>query len=144
MMKWFSKGKSTEKDRLKGLELGTQIIQMQFQLGGGLPEFYSRSHSQYALGYYFGVYQAALEIANPGDISSEEYDVHIREGFSAAFHSERMGNENYKMIRNYIEQAECLAGRSDGAQEYLDIYQRKSDRPYALAQFLLSGVYPVS
>ena len=142
-MGWFSKAKSEEKSRVESIELGTRIIHMQFELGGALKEFYARSHTYYALGYCFGVYQAAIEVAKNGKVSAEEYDAHIRQGFAAAFLSERMGNENFSRIRNHIQHAECLAGRVDGAQEYLDIYQKKEERPYALAQFLLSGVYPV-
>ena len=140
-MSWFRKGKSEEKSRIEGIELGTRIIHMQFELGGALKEFYARSHTYYALGYCFGVYQAALDIVKKGNVSGEEYDAHIRQGFAAAFLSDRTGNENFNAIRNHIEHAECLAGRLDGTQEYLDIYQRKETRPYALAQFLLSGVY---
>lgn len=140
-MSWFRKGDSIEKSRVQGIELGTSIIHMQFRLGGALKEFYSRSHTYYALGYCFGVYQASLEVAKSGKVTAEEYDTHIRQGFAAAFLSERMGNENFERIRGCIQQNECLSGRVDGAQEYLDIYQRKAERPYALAQFLLSGVY---
>ncbi len=138
-MKWFTRGKSIEKERLKGIELGTKIIHMQFQLGGCLPEFYSRSHSYYSLGYCFGVYQAGLEIVKTGDISGAEYDAHIRQGFAATFLSERVGNENFDGIRRHIYQAECNAGREDGISEYVTIYKNNSERPYALAQFLLSG-----
>lgn len=140
-MKWFGKGRAKEAQRVKGIELGTKIIHMQFELGGQLAEFYDRCHTHYALGYCFGVYQASLEVVYTDSLKDSDYDAHIREGFCKAFLSEKVGSHNFDQIRRHIDNPECMTGRGNGASEYINIYKGTVDRPYELAQFLLSGMY---
>ena len=138
-MSLFSKKKPPQNPLETGMQLGVEIIDMQLRLAANSKDFYDRLHTDYALGYCFGIYQAALEVVEKGSISAETYNKYIRTGFIRTFANENIGTRNFDYIRQRIQQPDCAVGRNDGAAEYVEFYNKKTTRGYALVQFLLSG-----
>lgn len=135
-MGWFGKKKFSEPARKAALARACKIITMQIQVSSGASEVYEKLHTYFALGYCFGVLQASIESLTQDNLSETEYATHISEGLGVVFESPEHGQRQYAVSRKYLEVEEFKAGQVEGATEYINILNGKSERPYELAMFL--------
>jgi hypothetical protein len=135
-MKFFTKKKFSESDRKAVLAQACRIVSMQIEASAAASDLYEKLHTYFALGYSFGALQASIETLTDKEISESEYSSHISEGFGVIYSSHTHGKKMYEVSRSHLNNSEFKSGQTEGINEYINILNKKTERPYELALYL--------
>lgn len=133
---WLFKKKD---ERKAALDKACKLLAMQIQVSAGVEDFFKKTHTHWSLGYCFGMLQASLEVAEPNaKLSEEDYRSHVGAGLDIVYGDDKRVMKYYETSRRSFNDPAFHDGRLAGSNEYVEVLNKKGDRAYELAKYLMS------